>query len=297
MADAAQEFLDKQLSKNRFTAKQQQRLDNSGGAAVTNASEGVIPGGGAYAKYGEINADKKNAPDDFYESGWRSEKDSGEIGWSDSWNEGGNFQQIKGDGPFNADYEERFNALSSTDSDIDDHGAGWKSLKDLPTMGSIDELKSLSSEWEKAGYDVRVQDIEGHNGVTEANIAVRKGSGKAASKKERTPIEHSPEVKQAKQRVRAYEDDIMSGKTSEDLFGDFDAGSSNIGTNKWNNNMDRINNNYQIDLNAGAAGIGTANSGAQTEAPAKAADSFLSSQKSTIKKDYNFKPSYSYGTN
>ena len=51
---AAQEFLDKQLSKNRFTAKQQQRLDDSGGAAVVNSAEGQVPAGAAYAKYGKM---------------------------------------------------------------------------------------------------------------------------------------------------------------------------------------------------------------------------------------------------
>jgi hypothetical protein len=36
--------------------------------------------------------------------------------------------------------------------------------------------------------------------------------------KERTPIEHSPEVQQAKERVANYENDVMSGKTSDDIF-------------------------------------------------------------------------------
>ena len=272
MADAAQEFLDKQLSKNKFTAKQQSRLDASGGPSVAGFGDGVVPGGSAYAKYGEINAAEKNAasaaesaaPDGFYESGWRSEKDSGEIGWSDTWNDGGNFQQIKGDGKANAAYDERFGALGSTGSDVDDHGAGWKSLKDLPTMGSVDELKSLSAEWEKAGYDVRVQDIEGHNGVSEANIAVRKGSGKDAAPepaKERTPIEHSPEVKQATERVRAYEDNVMSGKTSENIFGSYDT---------------------DLDLNASEAP--SAQATPTEQAPAKATASFLESKKVTISK-------------
>ena len=58
---AAQKFLDKQLSKNKFTVKQQERLNASGGSAVVNASDGVVPAGEAYAKYGEINAAEKNA--------------------------------------------------------------------------------------------------------------------------------------------------------------------------------------------------------------------------------------------
>ena len=285
MADAAQEFLDKQLSKNKYTIRQQERLASNGGPAVVNASDGVVPEGNAYSKYGEIGAAEKNAaavaesaaPDGFYESGWRSEKDSGEIGWSDTWNEGGHFQQIKGDGPFNAAYEERFNALGSTGSDVDDHGAGWKSLKDIPTMGSVDELKALSSEWEKAGYDVRVQDIEGHDGVTEANIAVRKGSGKAAPKvvEERTPIEHSPEMKQATERVRAYENNVMSGKTSDDVFGK-----------------------YQLNLDKGVDGIGTPKSAEPKST--EATQSFLEAKKTDLQKSYGFKPSTAkiqYGVN
>ncbi len=85
MANAAQEFLGKQLSKNRFTAKQQERLDNSGGSAVVDASDGVVPGGSAYAKYGESNAAEKNAAsaaestarDGFYETGWRCQAQDG----------------------------------------------------------------------------------------------------------------------------------------------------------------------------------------------------------------------------
>jgi hypothetical protein len=33
------------------------------------------------------------------------------------------------------------------------------------------------------------------------------------------PIEHSPEIQQAKERVNQYEKDILSGKTSEDIYG------------------------------------------------------------------------------
>ena len=33
------------------------------------------------------------------------------------------------------------------------------------------------------------------------------------------PIVHSPEIKQAKERVQAYENDILSGKTSDSIYG------------------------------------------------------------------------------
>jgi len=36
--------------------------------------------------------------------------------------------------------------------------------------------------------------------------------------KESTPTEHSPEIQQAKERVANYENDVMSGKTSDEIF-------------------------------------------------------------------------------
>lgn len=33
------------------------------------------------------------------------------------------------------------------------------------------------------------------------------------------PIKHSPEIQQAKERVKTYENNILSGKTSEDIYG------------------------------------------------------------------------------
>ena len=33
------------------------------------------------------------------------------------------------------------------------------------------------------------------------------------------PVEHSPEIKQAKERVAKYQDDVLSGKVSEEFYG------------------------------------------------------------------------------
>ena len=159
----------------------------------------------------------------FYEGGWRSGKDSGEIGWSDTWNEGGHFQQIKGDGKLNAEYDERFGALGSTESDVDDHGQGWKSLKDQGTMGSTAEMKALASEWEKAGYDVRVQDMEGHDGVTEANIAVRKGMEAPKEVEVDKEAPASQKLSKAQAYTQAYGDFRRSGGAVEQMAGNLDA--------------------------------------------------------------------------
>ena len=304
-------FLD-QKKGDAYNELQRRQLEANGGSTVANASEGFVPGGEAYAKYGKMPGTESTSSvsttpsvgggTDRYADYTNS--NNGDIAFTDTWQDGAKYQQLRGTGVLNnQDFDAQFSSAKGGQDTktIADDGGGWKLIK-LEKGEKTDErklrYKDIAAEWQAAGYDVRVQDhnpdFEGGTG----EIAVRVGQARSTEpEKERTPIEHSDEVKQAKERVRAYEDDVMSGKTSEDVFGEFDASSSNIGTNKWSNNMDRINDKYQMDLNAGSAGIGTSTSGAQTEAPAKAADSFLTAQKSAVKKDYNFKPSYTYGQN
>jgi len=50
-----------------------------------------------------------------------------------------------------------------------------------------------------------------------APVAAPKSTPKPKSKPE--PVEYSPEIKQAKERVQTYENNIMSGKTSDDIYG------------------------------------------------------------------------------
>ncbi len=82
------------------------------------------------------------------------------------------------------------------------------------------------------------------------------------------PIEHSPEIKQAKERVQSYEQDVLSGKTSEDIYGiDYD---------------------YSFDAAKGAAGIGTPMNGGSSEQASKATASFLDNKKLQVKDKYQF---------
>ena len=73
----------------------------------------------------------------------------------------------------------------------------------------------------------------------------------------------SPEIQQAKERVRTYENDIMSGKTSEDIY---------------------KSNKYELDLNKGAAGIGAPSNFADNKSAQKATDSFLNEKVFKAKK-------------
>ena len=81
--------------------------------------------------------------------------------------------------------------------------------------------------------------------------------------------------------MRNYEDDILSGRTSESIYG-------NSNANK--NLVDRVNDKYSLDLNKGVDGIGTPNTGSSSQTASKATESFLDSKKQTVKKDYNFQP-------
>jgi hypothetical protein len=80
-------------------------------------------------------------------------------------------------------------------------------------------------------------------------------------------IEHSPEIKQAKERVQTYENDVLSGKVSEDVYG---------------------NDKYTFDATKGAAGIGTPMNGGSKEQASKATASFLDNKKSQVKDQYQF---------
>ena len=291
MADAAQEFLDKQLSKNRFTAKQQERLDASGGAAVTNASEGVIPGGDAYSKYGKMpgaeSTTSNSTSTSFVGGGTERYADytnsnKGQTAFTDTWQDGAKYQQLRGSGVLtNKDFDAQFaSAKGGQDTGtVADDGGGWKLIRQDEGEKTNErklEYKDVAAQWQAAGYDVRVQDhnpdFEGGTG----EIAVRVGQAKTPEK-ERTPIKHSDEINEAKERVRSYEDSVLSGELSNDIYG-----KSNDVAN--DNYMD----NYQLNLNKGEVGTGSADTG--EEASTVATDSFLESKKADVKKEYQFQP-------
>ena len=107
---------------------------------------------------------------DFYETGWRAAKDSGEINWAE---------------------------------------------------GSTAEFKALAKQWQDAGYDVRVQDLEGAEGTVQADIAVRKGQ--AAPKPEPVPTELSNTANQALAYTEAADKFSEKGGKAELQFGNLDA--------------------------------------------------------------------------
>ena len=322
MADAAQEFLDKQLSKNRFTAKQQARLDASGGSAVVDASDGVVPVGKAYAKYGKMPGTESTTPsvgggtkpstssngirgsrtadelrkefgliydpnntvafDPSKTSKGRMQSDDGHMWYKDSAGQTQYLGQVAGGyerGSIGDDKPTSEAKRKGSDKSMFHADSDKKKMSGNHHQSSNDILQQAHDDRNGPGHDNGFNSI---NDVAEAfRHMLNTEAPKAEPEKERTPIEHSPEVKQATERVRAYEDNIMSGKTSKDLFGDY---YGDTGLDLGNQASDG----QEAATNRGDTGVGT-NGGADYSTD-KATYSFLDAKKSAVKKDKNIQP-------
>ena len=89
------------------------------------------------------------------------------------------------------------------------------------------------------------------------------------------PIKHSPEIRQAKERVQSYEQDALSGKTSEEIFGK----GEQLADDK-----------YEFDSNQGSAGIGSSAVSSSNEAASTATKSFLDKKVFDVKAEKKFQP-------
>jgi len=268
--DSAQKFLDKY--KDRYTPDQLKTLEANGGpshhlqtkynsvvgnqdeidaATPTDARRGIAKGGDL-DHYGNM-----------YESGqWATGESSAE-------------DLAK---KYNLD---RSQANSPDNRDVDaghiwGKGADGKDIyigKASMDIGSNKDLIASHATQLYEDEDVHNQtgsNLDNFGDIQGALLAEWDGGGKAPeAEMEQVAIEHSPEVQQAKERVATYENDIISGKTSDDIFGG--------------------NDNYSFDAAKGAAGIGTPNSGGSAEQASKATKSFLDNKKSQVKDKYQFR--------
>ena len=271
-SDAAQDFLNKKMSKNKYASVSDPENPYSMG-------EGSMPSGKAYAGDPIPGTEKYTPNSRDYGSDIWSHK-SGSVGFQDSWDSSKYAQQIKASGPVNSEYDDQFAALKKGDSSVDDDGE-WVTLKNQSNSdaGVKEQFEALSKEWKEAGYDVRVQDLDNSDGAKWADIAVRKGPGGETSAPQTeapsTPIKHSPEIRQAKERVQSYEQDVLSGKTSEEIYG---------------KGEQQADDKYQLDLDGGAAGIGTNAASQSQEAASTATSSFLDKKVFDVKAKKQFQP-------
>ena len=137
----------------------------------------------------------------FYKPGWRSNDAGGETRWADAWAAGNYAQQIKGagGGP-DADYLNRFNQLTKSDSSVDDE-EGWRTVTSLENKRpeTRAEMQRMAEEWKSKGFDVRVQDLDDSHGAQWADLAVRKTQGQQQEQAPAAPTQPSPELVEARQ--------------------------------------------------------------------------------------------------
>jgi len=285
--NAAQQFMKSRLAKNKYTVKEREALMESGGPAVVNAAEGVVPGGSAYDKYKQ--AVNKDGGEGGGGGGGAADWDSveGLSDWARSRYKGGTW------GAGNMSIEElrsKFNLSADEGAASGERaiygynpdgtkvfiGAVTSDLTGNSELVSAHSKQAAGDEIDHSSNDPNVLSSDGD--VKGAILNLWKGGeGKKAGETEyETPaIEHSPEIKQAKERVRNYEDSVMSGKLSNDIFGGGD---------------DSQRSTYTLDLNKGAAGIGTNIVGSSADSASKATTKFLENKVSEVKAKKNFQP-------
>lgn len=288
--DAASNFLQDKLkkqAKGRYTAEQLERLGQSGGFAVVNSSDGAATDG---------------APAYDAENPTKNQGVGGAAGNSTGGG-GGDYSHMKGDSDTERNYREgnwgkgaldakalaeKYGLDRSQEGEGDDHiwgtnpdGSKVYIGKQTEGLASNEELiKSHSGQAnsEEDDHSSAGEELSSKGDVRGAILSQWKsaggGKGEGTGEKPNDPIEHSPEIKQAIDRIRTYENDVMSGKLSEDIFGEMKTPGSE----------------FAFDANKGMAGIGT-ESGVQADnTAARATDSFLDNKKTEVKKEFNFKP-------
>lgn len=218
--DAAQTFLDEKLNKNKYT---------SGDPYATG--EGVIPGGEGYddqrvvKNQAEIDAWHKANPDGPTTRA-AAYAPTGTDGYVHNYKASGNAKEGKSSkGKKIEDFfqGEELNALR-------DYTAGLG--KDPYAYGFADkDTRDLTKRGDMEG---KLQRIGKHLGYNNNNLNtdhirdfVMRGEEKQVvvdaapePEYEMKPIEHSPEIKQAKERVKTYEEDVKSGKVSKEAHDD-----------------------------------------------------------------------------
>ena len=166
---------------------------------------------------------------DYQNSTYRSDNIEGGVQFSDAWNEGARYQQLRGGkGTANADLDAQFASLGSRDSSetgtVADDGEGWVLLKSdggTTDKDRVQNYRAIAEKWQAAGYDVRVQDHNPEFGEKKTSeIAIRKSGGGASAPEPEVISDPSDKIVEAKERVKEYEDYRWSGEHADDLFHD-----------------------------------------------------------------------------
>lgn len=270
-SDAAQDFLNEKLSKNKY-------MDTSDPSNPYSYGEGTVPGGEAYEmdrkvlNQDEVDASKKAAEASKGKLSAEEIREKFGLGYNEAHAAESHSNVQKGSDVANSgalyvkgEYIGTIDGFSAQDPNELHPGAG-----------GISSLKAMEDYEQEHG--LREGRRSAWNSYNDVAGAVRNIYGESAEEvkpvlEEMKPIEHSEEIKQAKDRVQQYENDVMSGKTSNEIYGKGEA----IAEDK-----------YVFDATQGAAGIGSSPVSASNQASTDATASFLDKKMSDTKNKYQF---------
>ena len=247
--DAAQDFLNKKMSNNKYMSVS--NPDNP-----YSMGEGSTPTADAYKKAPAAESQPK--PDDSATKSISSEKGSlADLG----------FDQARIDEIRNHAQGASGSGAFGYTSDTEHH---FKETEDGTSAGSIEaDMRKIGKHlgyehWGTANPErIKQYIMEQEKAPAAAPVAEDKPE----------PIKHSPEIREAKERVQSYEQDALSGKTSEEIFGK----GEQLADDK-----------YEFDSNQGATGIGASAASSSNEAATTATKSFLDKKVFDVKAKKNF---------
>ena len=282
---AAQAYIDKSQSKNKYASVSDPNNPYSMG-------EGIVGEGPLY--------DMQNPT-----------KNGGSSAATVSSSGGGDYSHMTGDSDTERNYREGNWGKGSLDAealaakfglDRSQEGEGeghiWgtnadgskvyigKSNDDLKNNEELIKAHSKQANSEEVDHSGVPESLSSSGDVKGAILTQWKGGGGSApaaapvQEEANLPITHSPEIREAKMRVKQYETDVLSGKTSNEIYGDSQALA-----------LDQVN----FDTRQGNTGIGTNPASAAGQASNDATASFLENEVANVKDKYKFSPNQGTG--
>lgn len=272
---AAQDFLQEKLDNNRFTVDQQATLDANGGPTVANATgddfENQDFADKAEAASGDVGGGGEGTLRERYEAKFGSNVDNDLGAANDASSANAIYDKIKSLESDDYWADQNLSDLmgkaghQETIVNIGNYTKDGGLAVDASIAGGIN-FENIQSQLDENDWNGEKNNSIGQLGSA---LLAADGTGGKSEGKEELPVEHSPEIQQAKERVRAYEDDVLSGKVSDDIYGSKD-------------------DSYSFNASLGAEGIGTPLNGSRREQADLATDSFLDNKKTEVKKKYQF---------
>ena len=302
---AAQSFLNKKLAQNKYSATPDIDYDkgildkdveahNKAVADPYAMGEGTVASGPAYPKSGggdlkrkgSMSADELRSHFNLEYDGnadrqidqslldkGRMQDDEGNMWYHDS------SGKVKYLGKVSGGYKRgRVGEGSNKDAE---HGSDKSEFHKGDDKKNKDGHHLSSNELLQWAHDDRQGGAGNHdngfNSINDVANAMRhligNGGGKQAGRK---PIKHSPEIRQAKSRIKEYEERAWSGEMSNGIFG---------GANGASPAED-----YRFEATEGLDGIGTEGGAVKADKSETSTASFLDKKKQDVKADYNFRP-------